>query len=242
MASNSGFALWLTGMSGAGKSTLAEYIEARLRQVGRAVEVLDEREFEGVLWEAEAENKEQRVSHDRRLAVMANLLARNQVATLIASVSPYKSIREENRRLIGRYVEVYVDCPTEKLIARDSTGRYKKALAGEIPNFIGITEPYEPPTSAEVVIRSDTESVEEGGLRIFQALLDLGYVSGEDLKIITGRRLKANPAVKKAHQAKAAGKSSGKVSANASGTKARPVQRAAKSSKPAPKTAAKRRK
>ena len=110
---------------------------------------------------------------------------------------PLQGGREDNRRLIGRYLEVYVDCPTEKLIQRDSTGKYKKALAGEIPNFVGITEPYEPPSSPEVTIRSDAESVESGALRIFQALLDLGYVTPEELKIITGKRMRANPPAKK---------------------------------------------
>ena len=143
---------------------------------------------------------------------MANLLTRNQVATLVASVSPYKGAREENRRLIGRYLEVYVDCPTEKLIQRDSTGKYKKALAGEIPNFVGITEPYEPPSSPEVTIRSDVETVESGALRIFQALLDMGHVTGEELKVITGKRMKASPPARK-------------------GARARPVARAARVAK-----------
>ena len=77
--------------------------------------------------------------------------------SVVASVSPYKGARDENRRAIGRYVEVYVDCPTEKLIQRDSTGKYKKALSGEIPNFIGITEPYEPPNAPEVTIHSKAQ-------------------------------------------------------------------------------------
>ncbi|HZA14901.1 MAG TPA: adenylyl-sulfate kinase [Myxococcaceae bacterium] len=194
MASNSnGFTVWLTGMSGAGKTALANYVAARLRQVGKAVEILDENDVSGALWDGLGETKEERATVMRRLGFVANLLARNSAAVLVAAVSPYKSVREENRKLIGRYVEVYVDCPTEKLIQRDSTGRYKKALAGELPNFIGITEPYEPPGSAEVVIRSDSESVEEGGLKIFQALLDFAYVSTDDLKVITGKRMKAGP-------------------------------------------------
>jgi adenylylsulfate kinase len=181
-------------MSGAGKTTLVDYVAARLRQVGRQVEVLDENELAEELWGGAAETKEERNIGVRRLGLLANLLTRNQVATLVASVSPYKIPREENRRVIGRYLEVYVDCPTEKLIQRDSTGKYKKALAGEIPNFVGITEPYEPPSSPEVTIHSDTEAVEAGGLRIFQALLDLGYLTPEDLRVITGKRMRAAPA------------------------------------------------
>jgi adenylylsulfate kinase len=202
MAPNQGFTLWLTGMSGAGKTTLVDYIAARLRQVGRAVEVLDENDLADDFWGGTADTKEERNIGVRRMGLISNLLTRNQVATLVASVSPYKAAREENRRLVARYLEVYVDCPTEKLIQRDSTGRYKKALAGEIPNFVGITEPYEPPGSPEVTIRSDVETVESGALRIFQALLDMGYVTGDELRIITGKRMRATPPARKGARAR----------------------------------------
>ncbi|MBM4784265.1 MAG: adenylyl-sulfate kinase [Archangiaceae bacterium] len=195
-----GFTVWLTGMLGAGKTTLAEYIAARLRQVGRKVEVLDEDEVGEALWgDVEGANKDERILISRRLGVVADMLTRNGVCTLVACTSPYKGIRDENRRLIQRYVEVYVDCPTEDLIKRDSTGKYKKAMSGEIPDFVGITAPYEPPpeNNVEVKIQSNIESVESGGLRIFQALLDLTYMNADELKIITGTKMKANPKGKK---------------------------------------------
>jgi len=201
-----GFTVWLTGMLGAGKTTLAEYIAARLRQVGRKVEVLDEDDLGESLWgEIEGANKEERVVISRRLGVVADLLTRNGVCTLVACASPYKAIRDENRRLIQRYVEVYVNCPTEDLIKRDSSGKYKKALAGEIPNFVGITEPYEPPpvNGVEVTIQSNLEPVEAGGVRIFQALLDLTYMNADELKIITGTKMKVSPKVKKIKPGKA---------------------------------------
>jgi adenylylsulfate kinase len=227
MATTNGFTVWLTGMSQSGKTTLAEYLAARLRQVGRNVEILDEADVEDALWQGIGDTKDDRHVVVRRLGYVASLLSRNQVATLVAAVSPYKSVRDENRRLIGRYLEVFVDCPTEKLISRDTTGRYKKALSGEIPNFIGITEPYEPPTSAEVTVQSDAEPVEEGALRIFQSLLDLGYLTPDDLKTITGKRMKANPIKKGARRDTKA--------APTQGSKARPAARAARVGKPAPK-------
>lgn len=208
-----GFTVWLTGMLGAGKTTLAEYIEARLRQVGRKVEVLDEDEVGESLWgEIEGANKDERIVISRRLGFAANLLTRNGVCTLVACASPYKGIRDENRRLIQRYVEVYVNCPTEDLIKRDSSGKYKKALAGEIPNFVGITEPYEPPpvNGVEVTIQSNVEAVEAGALRIFQALLDLTYMNADELKVITGTKMKPSPKGKKIKPGKAPKAAAGK--------------------------------
>lgn len=229
MVANTGFTLWLTGMSCTGKSTLAGYLEARLRQVGRNVEILDEADLIPELWGDEpVETKEDRTVVLRRTAWAAEVLTRNQTAVLVAAVSPYKALRDEARKRIGRFLEVYVDCKTEELIRRDSTGRYKKALSGEIPNFIGITEPYEPPTSPEVTIHSDVDSVEEGALRIFQALLDLGHLTSEDLKIITGKRMKATPR-KKARARQPARRAAAKSAPAAkTGSKVRPAARAAR--------------
>src|SRR4051794_32926922 len=188
---NNGFVVWLTGMSGVGKTAITEYVAARLRQIGKNVELLDENSVGDALWHGIGDSKDERNLIVRRLGFVSNLLSRNNVAVMVAAVSPYKVTREENRRLLPRYIEVYVDCPTEVLIQRDSSGKYKKALAGEIPNFIGITEPYEPPNSPEVTIHSDSESVEDGGRKIFQALLNLGYVTVDELKVITGKRMRA---------------------------------------------------
>jgi adenylylsulfate kinase len=224
MAHGNGFTVWFTGMLGTGKTTMADYIAARLRQVDRNVEVLDEEDVGADLWKGVGDTKDERNQIVRRIGFVANLLTRNGVAALVASVSPYKGARDENRRAIGRYIEVYVDCPTEKLIERDSSGKYKKALSGEIPNFIGITEPFEPPGSPEVTIHSDVESVEDGARKVFQAMLDLGYVSPEELRVITGKRMRRNALPKKAR----------------AGARKRPEARAARVAK-AKKPVAKRR-
>lgn len=204
MAQETGFTVWLTGMLGAGKTTLAQYVEARLRQVGRKVEILDEDDLQEELWkELEGQNKDERMAIARRLGFVADALTRNGVATLVACASPDKQSRDENRRRIQRYIEVYVDCPTDELIKRDTTGKYKKALAGEIPNFVGITEPYQPPSSAEVIVHTNSETIEGGGLKVFQSLLDLSYMTTEELKVITGTKMKANPNPKKVKPGKA---------------------------------------
>jgi adenylylsulfate kinase len=199
MVQNQGFTVWLTGMLGSGKTTLAEYIAARLRQVGRPVEILDEDDLEESLWnENEGRSKEDRESITVRMGFVAELLTRNNVATLVACESPYKEARDINRRLIQKYIEVFIDCPVDPdLLKRDTTGKYKKAMNGEIPDFVGITAPYQPPGNPEVKIQSNLETVEAGALKIFQALLDLGWMTAEELKIITGTKMKAVPPGKK---------------------------------------------
>ena len=231
MAQETGFTVWLTGMLGAGKTTLAQFIEARLRQVGRKVEILDEDDLQDDLWkEIEGDTKEERMTIARRLGFVSDALTRNGVATLVACASPDKQSRDDNRRRIQRYIEVYVDCPTDELIKRDTSGKYKKALAGEIPNFVGITEPYQPPNSAEVIVHTNLESIEEGGLKVFQSLLDLSYMTGEELKVITGTRMKANPNPKKVKPGKPA-----KAIKALKPPKAAKPAKAAKAAKPAKK-------
>jgi adenylylsulfate kinase len=231
MAQINGFAVWLTGMSGTGKSALANYVAPRLHQVGRSVQILDEAAVGQELWPGMGDSKEERTLVVRRIGYLASMLSRNNVAVLVAAVSPYKAGRDDNRRIIGRYIEVFVDCPTDKLIQRDTTGRYRRALAGEIPNFIGITEPYEPPANAEVTVHSDSESIEEGARKVFQALLDLGCLRPDEMRTITGHGSRSD-ARKKARR------SSAKPAAGA--RKARPSARAARVVKASKKAAGKR--
>jgi adenylylsulfate kinase len=165
-----GFAIWLTGLSGAGKSTLAERLVARLRTHGGNVELLDGDLVRANLSQGLGFSREDRHTNIRRIGFVAELLTRNGIAVVVAAISPYRDAREEVKRKIPRFVEVHVDCSIEVLTARDTKGLYKRALAGEIGNFTGISDPYEPPLNPSIVIHSDRESIEEGVAKIWREL------------------------------------------------------------------------
>jgi len=175
---SAGFTVWFTGMSGAGKSTLATGLANRLRRLGKTVEVLDGGEAEQFLNVAHGQNKDERNLETRKLAWVCRLITRGGGIVLQAAVeSPYKETRDEARRQIGRFAEVFVECPIETLIQRDRTGRYKKALAGELKNLIGISEPYEPPQHPEVIVDTSKTTVDEAvehilGQLVAQRLID----------------------------------------------------------------------
>jgi adenylyl-sulfate kinase len=173
---NDGFTLWFTGLSGAGKSTLARMIEASLRERGLRVEVLDGDVVRQNLSKGLGFSKEDRDTNIRRIGFVCKLLSRNGVVAIAAAISPYREIRDELRRDIGRFVEVYVSCPLDTLIERDVKGLYKKALAGEIANFTGVSDPYEPPLNPEVTLDSDKESPEESAGKLLAWLEINGYI------------------------------------------------------------------
>lgn len=171
-----GFTIWFTGLSGAGKTTLAREVEKRLRARGMKVEVLDGDVVRQNLSKGLGFSKEDRDTNIRRIGFVCKLLSRNNVVAIAAAISPYREIRDEVRREIGNFVEIYVECPLEVLIERDVKGLYKKALAGEITNFTGVNDPYEPPLNPEVVIHSDRETVEESVEKIMRKLKELDYL------------------------------------------------------------------
>jgi len=177
-----GFALWFTGLSGAGKSTLSMPVARALRERGLRVEVLDGDEVRTHLSKGLGYTKEDRDVNVRRIGFVAGLLARNGVAAITAAISPYRSVREEVRRAVERdgagFVEVYVKCPLEVLARRDVKGLYQRALAGEIPHFTGVSDPYEEPLAPEVVVESDRETVDEGVAKVLGRLRELGYLDG----------------------------------------------------------------
>lgn len=171
-----GFILWFTGLSGAGKSTLSQHIAdtALRREDGYRIEVLDGDEVRTHLSKGLSFSREDRDTNVRRIGFVARLLARNGVIAVTAAISPYADIRAEVRAQAEAdgvpFVEVYVSCPIEVLAERDVKGLYKRALAGEIENFTGISDPYEPPSNPEVTVHSDRESIEEGAARVLAYL------------------------------------------------------------------------
>ncbi len=156
-----GFTLWFTGLSGAGKSTLAGHVAQELRQRGLNVEILDGDEVRTNLSQGLGFSKEDRDTNIKRIGYVCNLLTRNGVVAMSAAISPYKEVRDYNRTQIGHFIEVYVQCSIEELTRRDVKGLYKKALAGEIKNFTGISDPYEPPDHPEIVVDSERQNVQE---------------------------------------------------------------------------------
>ena len=171
-----GFTLWFTGLSGAGKTTLARLVETELSARGHKVEVLDGDVIRTNLSKGLGFSKEDRDTNIRRIGFVCNLLTRNDVVAIAAAISPYREVRDELRRDIGSFVEVYVRCPIEVLAERDVKGLYKKALAGEIKNFTGVDDPYEAPLAAEVIVETDTETPDESAARIIAKLEKMSLV------------------------------------------------------------------
>ena len=173
-----GFAVWFTGLSGAGKTTAARLVEQELCARGFKVEVLDGDRVRENLSKGLGFSKEDRDTNIRRIGFVCELLTRNDVVAIAAAISPYRAIRDENRtRVGGRFVEVYAKFPIDVLAERDVKGLYKKALNGEIKNFTGIDDPYEPPQNPEVVIESDQETPAQSAAKIMAKLEELGYVA-----------------------------------------------------------------
>jgi adenylylsulfate kinase len=169
--SDKGFTLWFTGLSGAGKSTLATYLAPILQQRGKRVEILDGDEVRENLSKGLGFSKEDRDTNIYRIGYVANLLARNGVVSITAAISPYSAVRDEVRkRCQAPFVEVFVEAPLEVVEERDTKGLYKKARAGIIKNFTGISDPYEAPTAPEVVVHTGPESIEQSAKKILDFL------------------------------------------------------------------------
>lgn len=167
----SGFVVWFTGLPSSGKSTLAGRLAGALRERGLGVEVLDGDEVRTTLTRDLGFSREDRDENIRRIAWVAKVLARNGTVAITAAISPYRAARDQARREIGRFVEVYVKCPVEICMQRDVKGLYGRALRGDLPCFTGVSDPYEEPPDPEVVVETDRQAPAEG-VRLILAYLE----------------------------------------------------------------------
>src|SRR6202140_2086316 len=156
-----GFVVWFTGLSGAGKSTIANALKAEIEARGRHVELLDGDEVRTHLSKGLGFSKEDRDTNIRRIGYVARLIAGSGGVAITAAISPYREVRDEIRAQSPGFVEVFVRAPLDTLVARDVKGLYKKAIAGEIANFTGVSDPYEDPLHPEVVCDTSRETIEQ---------------------------------------------------------------------------------
>ena len=168
--------MWFTGLSGAGKTTISEIVEKELRERFGRVEVLDGDIVRTNLSKGLTFSREDRDTNILRIGFVAELLTRNGVGVIVSAISPFKEARDQVRRRIIDFVEVYVDAPLEVCAERDVKGLYKKAFAGEIEQFTGVSDPYEPPAAPELHIKTDEESPEESARRVIARVEELGYL------------------------------------------------------------------
>ncbi len=183
MQQQRGCTIWLTGLSGAGKSTIANQLAPMLRSRGCKVEVLDGDVIRTNLSKGLGFSKEDRDTNIRRIGFVCHLLTRNGVFAIAAAISPYRETREENRHLIKNFIEVYVKASLDECIRRDVKGLYKKALAGEIKAFTGVSDPYEPPENPEVVCDTEKETPYQSAEKIIKKLEELGYLASDGHEI-----------------------------------------------------------
>lgn len=171
-----GFVLWFTGLSGSGKTTLAKPIEKELKRRGLRAERLDGDIVRQSLTRDLGFTKEDRDKNIERITFVAKLLSRNGVAVMCSFISPYRAVRQKVREETTNFIEIYVEVPLEEAINRDVKGMYQKAINGEIPNFTGISDPYEEPMDPEIRVPTHLESVEESVQRIMAYLEEHEYI------------------------------------------------------------------
>lgn len=180
LCDQAGFTIWFTGLSGAGKTAIAKPLAKALRDRGLKVERLDGDIVRQSLTSDLGFTKEDRDENIKRITFVAKLLSRNGVAVICSFISPYRQRRALTRQEIeesgAAFIEAYVECPLEVCAERDVKGLYEQAFAGEIDNFTGVSDPYEPPEKADIVCPTAEETVEQSVARVLAYLEEKGYV------------------------------------------------------------------
>lgn len=170
MKHTKGLTVWFTGLSGAGKSTLATLLEDSLSQRGLPVVLLDGDEVRNRLTNDLGFTRADREENIRRIAYVAKLLTNVGAVVIVAAIAPYAHARENARREIENFVEVFVKCPLHVCIERDTKGLYAKAQRKEISHFTGISDPYEEPQHPEILVETDAEQPQESLKKILRQL------------------------------------------------------------------------
>jgi len=165
-----GLAIWLTGLPCSGKTTLAREIEKYLSKKKLRITLLDGNNFRKKHVKKLGFTREDRNKNIRKAAHETNRLARQGINVVAAFISPYREMRDYARRICPNFIEIYVKCDVKECIKRDTRGLYKRALAGEIENFTGISDPYEEPTKPEIILETNKMSIEESSRRIIYFL------------------------------------------------------------------------
>lgn len=171
-----GVTIWFTGLPSSGKSTIARILERKFRQWGIKSELLDGDVVRTNLSKGLGFSREDRDTNIKRIGFVAHLLTRNDVIAIASAISPYREVRDYNRKLIGNFVEVYVKCSIDECEKRDVKGLFKKARAGEIKGFTGVDDPYEEPLHPEVLCETEKESPEGSANKVIIKLQELGYL------------------------------------------------------------------
>lgn len=171
-----GFVLWFTGLSGAGKTAVAKRVEQELGRRGFPVERLDGDIVRKSLTADLGFTKEDRDKNIQRVTFVAKLLSRNGIAVLCSFISPYRATRDWVRQEVTNFIEVFVDVSLDEAMRRDVKGLYKKALAGEIENFTGIDDPYEPPLNPEIHLDTEHETEGESASKVLRWLEQQGLI------------------------------------------------------------------
>jgi len=188
-----GFTIWFTGLPCSGKTSLSKALKKSLSRYRQNIEILDGDEVRKNLSKGLGYSKEDRDTHIRRVGFVANLLARNGVVAICAAISPYRAVRDEVRAMSGNFIEVYVNAALETCALRDEKGLYQKAFAGELKQFTGVSDPYEPPVNPEIICDTERESVDASVEKIMKYLEDQGYINrsvySEEDEAVLAKRL-----------------------------------------------------